>query len=117
MHLHMYIVSRHVLCSTDAMHRASQLYKITLIPICNITFNPNAQAFSPVSPMLDSPICEFVNNYNLRCMVDLLADEIVSTEIDQDESNSEGKDIPGEILPCDDHTRCATLVTAVSIKL
>ncbi len=52
--------------------------------------------------MLDSPNNEFVNNYNLRCMVDLLADEIVSTEIDQEESNSEGEDLPGDILPSDD---------------
>ncbi len=68
--------------------------------------NPNAQTFSPVSPMLDSPNSEFVNNYNLRYMVDLLADEIVSTEIDQDESDSQGENLPGDILPCDDQPRC-----------
>ncbi len=39
-------------------------------------------------------------------MVDLLADEIVSTEIDQEESESEGEDPPGDILPCGDHPRC-----------
>ncbi len=48
----------------------------------DITLNLNVQAFSLVSPVLDSPKSEFVNNYNLRCMVDLLADEIVSAEID-----------------------------------
>ncbi len=72
----------------------------------DIPLNPNAQAFPPVSPMLDSPNSEFVNNYNLRCMVDVLADKIVSTEIDQDESDSQGEDLPGDILPCDDHTMC-----------
>ncbi len=61
------------------------------------------QIYAGQSPILDSPNSEFVNNYNLRCMVDLLADEIVSTEIDQDESESEGEDLPGDILPCDDH--------------
>ncbi len=40
-------------------------------------------------------------------MVDLLADDIVSTEIDQKESDSEGEDLPGDILPCDNHPRCA----------
>ncbi len=73
----------------------------------DIPLNQNSQAFSPVSPMLDSPNSEFVNNYSLRCMVDLLADEIVSTGIDQDESDSEGEDLPGDILPCDDQPRCA----------
>ncbi len=56
----------------------------------DITLNPNA--FSPVSPMLDlsdSPNSEFINNYNLRCTVDLLANEVVTTEIDQEESESE----------------------------
>ncbi len=76
----------------------------------DIILNPNAQAFLPVSHMLylsDSPNNEFVNNYNLRCTVDLLADEIVATEIDQEESGSEGEDLPGDILPCDEHPRCA----------
>ncbi len=44
---------------------------------------------SHLSPMLDlsdSSNSEFVNNYNLRCTVDLLADEVVATEIDQEES-------------------------------
>ncbi len=40
-------------------------------------------------------------------MVDLLADEIASTEIAQDESDSEREDLPGDILPCDDHPWCA----------
>ena len=53
--------------------------------------------------MLDSPNSESVNNCNLRCTVDLLADEIVSTEIEQEESDSEGEDLPGDILPCDEH--------------
>ncbi len=76
----------------------------------DITLTPIVQAFSPVSPMMvlsDRPNSEFVNNYNLRCTVDLLADEIVATEIDQKESDSEGEDLPGDILPCDDHPRCA----------
>ncbi len=67
-------------------------------------------AFSPVSSMLDlsdSPNSEFINNYNLRCTVDLLANEVVTTEIDQEESDSEGEDLPGDILPCDDHPLCA----------
>ncbi len=55
----------------------------------------------------DSPNSEFVNNYNLRCTVDLLADEVVATETDQEESETEGEDLPGDILPCDDHPRCA----------
>ncbi len=38
-----------------------------------------------MSPILESPNSEFVNNYNLMCMVDL----------------------PGDILPCEDHLRCA----------
>ncbi len=76
----------------------------------DITLIPNAQAFSPVSPVLDlsdSPNSEFVNNYNLRCTVDLFADEVVATEIDQEESDIEGEDLAGDILPCDDHPRCA----------
>ncbi len=84
----------------------------------DITLNPNAQAFSPVSPMLnlsDSPNSEFVNNYNLRCMVDLLADEVVATEIDIEGSDSEGEDLPGDILPCDDHPRCAYYTDHCSI--
>ncbi len=40
-------------------------------------------------------------------MVDLLADELVSTEIDQEESDSEWEALPGDILPCDDHPQCA----------
>ncbi len=72
----------------------------------------------PVSPMLESPNSEFVNNYNLRCMVDLLVDEIVSTEIDQDESDNEGEDLPGDILPCDDQPRCTYhTVTTLSMKV
>ncbi len=58
----------------------------------DISLNPNAQVISLVSPMLDlsdSPNSEFVNNYNLRYTVDLLADEIVATEIDQEESDSD----------------------------
>ncbi len=53
----------------------------------DITLNPNSQAFSPVSHMLglsDPPNSEFVNNYNFSCTVDLLADEVVATEIDQE---------------------------------
>ncbi len=73
----------------------------------DIPLNPNAQAFSPVSHVPDSPNSEFVNNYNLRCTVDLLADEIVATEIDQEEGDSGGEDLPGHILPCDDHPRCS----------
>ncbi len=60
--------------------------------------------------MLDlsvSPHSDFVNNYKLRCTVDLLADELMATEFDQEESDSEGEDLPGDILPCDDHPRCA----------
>ncbi len=64
----------------------------------------------------DSLNSEFVNNYNLRCTVDLLADEVVATETDQEESGSEGEDLPGDILPCDDHPRCA-YHTVVSMKL
>ncbi len=72
----------------------------------DITLNPNAQAFSHVSPLLDlsdGPKSEFVNNYNLKCTVDLLADEVVTTEIDQEESDSEDEYLAGDILPCDDH--------------
>ncbi len=57
--------------------------------------------------LLSYPNSEFVNNYNLRCTVDILADEIVATEIDQEESDSTGEDLPGDILRCDDHPRCA----------
>ncbi len=39
--------------------------------------------------------------------VDLLADERVATEIDQEESDIEWEDLPGDILPCDDLPRCA----------
>ncbi len=84
----------------------------------DIPLNPNPQAFPPVSPMLGSPNSEFVNHYNLRCMVDLLADDIVSTEIDQDESDNEGEDLPGDILPCDDQPRCTYYtVTTLSMKV
>ncbi len=48
-------------------------------------------------------------------MVDLLADEIVSTEIDQDESDYEGEDLPGDILPCHDQARCAYYIGHSSI--
>ncbi len=86
-----------------------------------ITLNPNAQAFSPLSPMLDLSECpqnEFVYNYNLRCTVDLLADEVVATEIDQEESDSERDDLPGDILQVmTTHDVLTTLVTAVSMKL
>ncbi len=68
--------------------------------------NLNAQTFSTVSPVLDRPNSEFVNNYNLRCSVDLLADEIVSIEIDQEESISAGEDLTGDIIAYDDHPRC-----------
>ncbi len=54
-----------------------------------------------------SPYSEFVNNYNLRCTVDILVDDVVTTEIDQKEIDSEGEDIPGYIFPCDNHPRCA----------
>ncbi len=40
-------------------------------------------------------------------MVDLLADEIESTQIDQEECDSEGDNLQGDILPCDDQPRCA----------
>ncbi len=82
----------------------------------DITLNPNAQAFSPVSPMLDlsdSHNSEFINNYNLRCTVDLLADEVVTTEIDQEESDSGGEDLPGDILSSDDDQRCAYYTVTV----
>ncbi len=36
-------------------------------------------------------------------MVDILADEILSAEINQEESDSEREDLPGDLLPCDDH--------------
>ncbi len=90
------------------MFLLSWIEELTQIP--DKTINPNVQAFSPVSPMLDlsdSPNSEFVNNYNLRCTVDLLADEIMTTEIDQEETDSEGEDLLGDILPCDDHPWCA----------
>ncbi len=31
----------------------------------------------------------------------------MATEIDQEESDSEGEDLPGDIIPCDNHPRCA----------
>ncbi len=50
--------------------------------------------------------------------VDLLADELVATEIDQEERDSEGEDPPGDILPVMTiHDVLTTLVTAVSMKL
>ncbi len=44
---------------------------------------------SHVLDLSDSPNSECVNNYNLRCTVDLLVNEIVATEIDQEESDSD----------------------------
>ncbi len=63
----------------------------------------------------DSPNSEFVNNYNLRYTVDLLVDDVVATEIDQEESDREAEDLPGDILPCDDHPRCAYYIGHSSI--
>ncbi len=40
---------------------------------------------------------------------------IVSTEIDQEESDSEGEDLPGDILQCDDHPQCAYYIGHSSI--
>ncbi len=60
-----------------------------------------------VLDLSDSPNSEFINNYNLTCTVDLLADEFVATEIDQEEIESEEEDLPGDMLLCDDHPRCA----------
>ncbi len=48
-------------------------------------------------------------------MVDLLADETVSTDIDQEESDIEAKDLPGNILPSDDHPRYAYYIGHSSI--
>ncbi len=59
--------------------------------------------------MLDSPNSEFVNNYNLVCMVDILADEIVSTEIDQEENDRRST------LQCGDQSRCAYYIGRSSI--
>ncbi len=77
-----------------------------MLQVPYIILKPNAQAFTLVSHELDlsdSLNSEFVNNYNLRCTVDLLADEIVTTGIGQEESDIEEGDLPGDILPCDDH--------------
>ncbi len=56
--------------------------------------------------LCDSPKSEFVNNYNLRCTVDLLVDEFVATEIDQKERDTEEEDLQGDMLPFVDHPRC-----------
>ncbi len=63
----------------------------------------------------DSLNSESGNSYTLSSNVDLLADELVTTEIDQEESNSEGEDLPGDILPCDDQPRCAYFICHSSI--
>ncbi len=46
----------------------------------------------------DSPNSEFINYYNLTCIVDLLADEVVATEIEQEESDNAGDNLPGDIV-------------------
>ncbi len=66
----------------------------------------------------DSSNSEFVNKYNLRCTVDLSANEVVATEIDQEESDS-GEMIYQEIYfhVMATHNVLTTLITAVSMKL
>ncbi len=44
---------------------------------------------------------------NQLFLADLLAGEIVSTENDQEESDSEGENLPGDILQCDDQPQCS----------
>ncbi len=72
----------------------------------NIMLSPNAQTFAPVSHMLDlydDPNSEFVTNSNHRRTVELLVDELVATEIDHEESDSEVEDLSRDTLPCNDH--------------
>ncbi len=65
----------------------------------------------------DSPHSEFVNNYILKCNVDLLADEVMATEIDQEISDSERDDLPEDTYfhVMTTHDVLTSLVTMVSM--
>ncbi len=58
----------------------------------------------------DSPNSEFINNYNRRCTVDLLADEI-----DQEESDSERDDLYFHVMTT--HTDHSSIYETVETQL